>query len=562
MSGIPTVPGSEIDVSTPAAGVHVSPGAFQSEQGRRAMGSAFGEIAGDANQLQGDLIKAHEAGVAANVDLKMRTARQSFLDSLRNDSNEGWRGPNDSNWKDRAAELSAQVKDDIFSSAEGITPEMKSRMESAFNSWSANLSIETQAAANVQMTNRAWGHTQQDYQEALKDDHAEHAMNLLENARRNKIADPALIDSLEQNIPRAVASNYINNGLAANPKGTLDLLRSGASLPAVDQYGKPIVPSKVFGTKEYDQLLNTARIRTAAWQKVNGENMLKDKVDPTTGFVPDDIIKQSMATGEVDEIFGTNLIKSQDSRARQMKKEESEALQKKDREAYMMLSAKVHDPISWGAEPDQYAHSMVTEAATISDPALRQKAISDVNRQLKAVKTTGETAERPVEKKMYEMMGQDLRTQGAMIPVDPETTPESTKRGGFLWMNKTTTPAQTVYHHVAGGLDALDKLKETGGEDPWPFPGMTKEQAVAAANLHAARLQNDMRDWFKSPEGQKATFEQANDHRMALEKPYVMDAVRSSLTSRAPAVITSREEFKALPPGAPFIFNGQTGYAP
>ena len=559
MSGIPIVPGSEIDVQTPGSGAPISPGAFQSEAGMHAMAGAFGQIAGEAGSVNNELIRAHEAGVAAAVDLKMRTARQSFLDSLRNDSDEQWRGPNDSNWKDRAAEVATQVHEDIFSQHTGVTPDMKRQMESAFNSWSGSLLIESQSMANVQMTNRAWGRTQQDYQEALKDDHADHALNLLENARRNKLADPELIDSLERNIPKTVASNYINNGFATNPKGTLDLLRSGGSLPAVGADGKPIVPSKAFTPKELEALINTGRIRTDAWQRQNSETLLKDDVDPTTGLVPEATIRQKMEAGEITEKFGNGQIKAQEEAVKKKTREEAVALKAKDEEQFHLIAARAHDPVAWGSEPDEYAHMLTQDAASISDPALKQQAINEVSHQMGAVKKTAATADRPVERQMYELMNKDLMTQGAMVPLSVEDVAAGAPKSHFFSKNELGTAATTRYVHVAGGLGELDKLKEEGGDEPWPFPGVSKEKVVAAANDHNARLQSQMRDWFASKEGQDATFEQADNHRKELEKPYVMDAVRNSLSRKAPATVSTKEEFDALPSGAPFTWNGQVG---
>jgi hypothetical protein len=89
--------------------------------------------------------------------------------------------------------------------------------------------------------------------------------------------------------------------------------------------------------------------------------------------------------------------------------------------------------------------------------------------------------------------------------------------------------------------------------------GATLEKVLDATAVHAARLQNDMRDWLRSPEGQKATFEQANAHRMELERPYVMDQVRAAVGKLPPARPTTQAEFEALPPGARFIWNGREG---
>lgn len=554
MANIPVVPGGDLDISTPSRAVHLDAGALAGPRlrGAEAMAGAVEGIGEQFQRVAEDIRKAREIGVAADVDLKMRTARQSFLESLQGDSNQD-------TWQERAQELSHQVHDDIYSAHENISPEMRPQIDAAFKNWQGSLMVETQTMAHVQEVNRAWGRVKQDYDESLRDGGAEHAATLIAQARQGKLAHPAELDALDRAIPGTIAMNYIENGLQTNPKGTMELLKSGASLPATDQFGKPIVPAKVLTPKQMEILQNTARTRTASWQKNNFEQTLATATDPVTGFVPEETVREKMKTGEIDEIVGRNFIAAQDRKLKAENAEAAREVAKEDHDQLAMLNSSTHDPTAWGVNPDLYAHQLIADAASISNPALRQKAINDVNHQLAAVKKTGEVAERPVEQQIYRLMNEDRQTNGAMLPVTPTDVAAVEGRPAGWRTARAGEPATTTYKHIDGGLDAVKK--ETFDMSQYP-EGTTKDQLIESINVHHARLQEEMRQWFKSPEGQKATFEQANEHRQAIERPYVMDAVRNTLTKRAPAVITSREEFKSLPQGAPFIWNGRLGYAP
>lgn len=560
MPVIPTVPGSEIDVSTPTRAVRLDAGALSGPRlrGANAMAGAVEGVGEQFERVSEDIRKAREIGVAADVDLKMRTARQAFLESLRNDNNQD-------SWQERAQELAHQVQDDIDSTHENVSPEMRPQIDAAFKNWQGSLMVETQTMAHVQTVNRAWGQVKQDYEESLRDGHAEHAANLIGAARRGRIADPTELDALERAIPGTIAMNYIENGLQTNPKGTMEMLKSGASLPATDQKGKAIVPSKVLTPKQIEILTNTARTRTAAWQKNNFEQTVAGSTDPITGFVPEETIKTKMQTGEIDELTGRNFLAAQDRKLKADNAEKARILAKDDSDQVALLSSKIHDPTAWGVNPDVYAHELIADAASISNPALRQKAINEANHQLAAVKKTGETAERPIEKQIFGLMNEDRLNNGAMLPVNvadvaaEDGTPKIV--GGLGLFKRSGTAASTTYTHVAGGLTAVrkmsdDEIKANFGE------AATKDSVIESINVHHARLQEEMRQWFKSPEGQKATFEQANEHRQRIERPYVMDAVRATLNKRAPAAITTKEEYDALPPGAPFVWQGRVGYHP
>jgi hypothetical protein len=563
---IPTVPGSEIDVATPNRAAKLDAGAITAPARARlsAAGSRYrgeqqmaGAVEGASAVLAGlseDMLKVRRANIAADADFRMRAAQQSFIESIRGDQNEN-------DWADRAQTVAEQTRQDIFASHD-VPPGMRPELENSIKGWGQALQIKTQTMAQVQTINRAELSIRKSYDEAGRDGDAVGMANAVALGRSSKL-DPVAMDEMEQNIPRALATTAIENGLRANPQGTHDLLVSGASLPIADQKGNAIVPSKVFAPKELQSLINTARVQSAAWQRTNGENLLQTAADPITGLVPDNEIKAKMASKEISEAFGRSLIAAQE---RKVKAETaaSEAENKRqlaefdraERDRFNVLQSAIHDPIAWGANPEEYAKALVEDAADISTPALRQRAINDANRQLAAVKKNGQIAEKPVEAQIMELMRKDVQTQGAMVPLSVSDVAAVGAKTHFFSADEPARSAQTRYEQVPGGIEAIRKMKP---EDFAAAYGekATKDQVIEAINVHAARLEAQMRDWFKSPEGEKATFEQANAHRQELERPYVMDAVRATLSRKAPAVVRNKEDYDALPPGAPYDWNGQ-----
>lgn len=549
MAGIPTVPGSEINIQTPERAVHLNEGALNARyRGQRAIAGGLEEIGGVAGGIEEDLQKARNARVAADVDLRMRTARQTFIEGLRND-------PDESKWTERANETSDQVRQDIAGAHEKVPPGMREQVDQAFKSWQGSLLAETNTLANVQTVNRAWGATKQDYVEKLRDGDAAGAMHSLQLARSTKIANPGELDQLEREIPRTIATNFIENGLRANPQGTTDLLQSGAALPAHDQNGNAIVPSKVLSPREMTALVNTGRVRTAAWQKGNFEDILATKADPITGLIPEDIVKDGMKTRQIGEVTGRNFLAAQERKVLADTAHKASELAKEDGQKLSMITAKVHDPVAWGVNPDIYAHDLTAEAADIANPALRQRAISDINRQVAAVKKTGATAEGPIEKQIYKLMNDQRETNGALLPLAVDETPQVKESKG-IFSDTSHIAASTKYLPVAGGLSAIKKMDDTEIQAKYG-PKATKDSVIESINVHSAKIQTEMAAWFKTPEGSKATFDQANDHRKELERPYVMESVRQTLSQRPPAIVNSKEEYDILPSGASYIWNGK-----
>jgi hypothetical protein len=262
-------------------------------------------------------------------------------------------------------------------------------------------------------------------------------------------------------------------------------------------------------------------------------------VNPLTMQVDDKTIDDAIAGGTIDRQQGDLLKKTQ-------KLESSRA----DREVSNRIMAGVHDSVAWkGADnPDNYANDLAKDLPLIRDATTRKDTADRIDRQLAAVKKTGQTEEKPVEQQIYKLINDDLRSQGAMIPVALEDIPAK-ERGLFHW--GAATPATTAMHYAVGGLTELEKLDEK--DSHWPLPGISKEKATQAAQVHAEEIHSQMSQWFKTEEGQHADFDKAKDHLHAIERPFVEEAVKQTLQRRAPVQFTSPEDVKNLPSGMPFL---------
>lgn len=555
---IPTVPGSELDINTPASAVKLDASALGARtRGTLAIAGAVEGLGEEFHQLGAQLTKVRDARIAADADFRMRAAQHAFVQSTQGDENEA-------EWGERATQTFQTVRDDLYA-ANNVPPSMRPQLEEQLKGWGQTLQIKAATMAAVQSVNRATVAVRKSYDEAGRDGDALGMANAVTLGRASHL-DPVDMDQMEVAIPRTLALTAIENGLRTNPQGTHELLASGASLPVVDQHGKPIVPSKVFPQKELQSLVTASRVQAANWQKTNFEGMLQDATDPITGVVPDDVIKAKVDSGEINVRAGKALMDAQDRKLKAEKTatetENRRALadfDREDRDRYNVVQSAIHDPAQWSASPEEYAAQLTTQAAEISNKARRAQAIGDINRQMAAVKKTGQLAQRPLETQIMALMREDRESQGAMVPLAVADVAASKGSSGFLGIGKSAaTEARTTYQSISGGITAIRKMDENEIKDTFGVTA-TKDSVIDSINVHAARLENEMRDWFKSPEGQKATFEQANAHRQELERPYVMDAVRSTLSKKAPAEVTTREEFDLLPSGAPFIFNGRAG---
>lgn len=600
-----TVPGSEVQIATPSPAVKLDAGALTAPA--LAAGAAAGtryrgarEVAagvqsvGDAFGAIGEhLEKVDRARVAAEASFRMRAAHQSFVESLKGD-------PDENEWGARAKDTFERVRGEILDSG-GIPNGMRSEMDSAVKNWGQTLQIEAGTLAAVQKVNRAEIAVRKDYDDALRSGDGYGAAKAVALGRASRL-DPAQMDRLEDGIGRGLAETAIENGLRTNPVKTLELLQSGAALPIVDHKGEEIVPTKVFTARELESRIVSARRDASSWQSANYQDLLT-KADPITGLIDEGAINQAVADKDVSPRAGKALIDSQNRQVAAERRAQFNLLKSEihdpalwadepgqtfeelkakaeaipdatlrgqalndlqrtyrgvrkvgDADASKLILARAHDPTGWESAPDEYAATLVESTADIGNPTLRRQTISEINQQLASWKKRAQLAVGPVESDVLAQLRDDMNLQTAMVPLQIVDVGAKT---GFLGFG-AKTPARTEFKAVAGGLKAIHEMGDKDVEATFG-KGATKESVVQAVQIHRAELEHQLREWFKTPEGQKATIAQAEARRQEIERPWVLESARASLSSHAPASISTESEYKSLPPGARFVWRYKDG---
>lgn len=597
---IPTVPGSEQNVNTPQQAVHIGAGALAAparatlsaiDSRYRGVRETLGALEGAGNVLGGlaeDMLKVRDTATAADAGSKMIVAQQSFLESLQGDKDE-------KGWVERAKTMADEVSTGILSG--DVSPRMRRQLQQQLKGWSQSLQIDTATRANLQTINRATLNVQTFYDQAARGGDANLMAAAVAQGRASKL-DPVKMDALEQNIPRALAATAIENGLTTNPKGTLDLLKSGASLPIVDQHGKPIEPKKIFSPQELERQITNAHSVADQWQTANFQNMKVNNADDR-GNVPNTVIDQNVASGAIKPIDGKTLKISQDRATKLAQKKQDEttssmihsetfdaltweggiedadktharlisetesiadakekakaisqidthyvaAVRHIDNATKNELLSVIRDATAWAGDPDAQLASINTRSLAITDKTLQQEVINAAQKQRQAIAKTGQTAERLVEKEIYAKMRAD-RANALLLPLTSERPDDP------------LYPGQLKAGRIVGGMKSLTDPK--GPDNPNYLTDemikqkfgdkMTRERLIDAELSLAVKNEQKMALFFK--EKPDATIDEANAYRKELEKPYVMDRVKQALS---PSV--SRP---AQPPNAAF-YSKSTG---
>ena len=528
MSSIPTVPGSEIDVNTPVGAVRRSPAvAGDIMRGGQALARGISDVGEFAAQVEDNIQKARELGIAADVDLKLRTARQTFLENLKNSGDE-------TKWSQSASELAQTTQESILSQ-DHVPPGMRPQINSAFKAWQGSLLTETQALANQQTINRAWGRVQADYSESLKDGHADHAAALIEQARARKLTDPAALDQMERDIPKVIAQNAIETGIGNNAHGTVQMLESGAAIPFSDHNGKPIFPKKALDARTFDTLLKQAKEAEAGKQTEFYGQVLGDyEADPAHPPTSDDF-KTWVDTGQMSA-----------RSAKQMQGMIYQTQQRDVKARAAELNEKKND-IMWQIErydlkadqaPKQTVQRWVDEASSLP-PQYAKPILAMAQNKLASVNRTEAAEQKPAEAAVYRKIEEitSLAVAKPQTPV-PGTPAVSAVHHYFFGADepaKAAGPVTFVDYNgpITGERNEnnppIDKM--TPAEIEANFgKGVKKEEVLAAINGYQAHLADQMRTWFATQDPKKPpTEEQAMAHLSELEKPYNMAMVKNKL---------------------------------
>jgi hypothetical protein len=111
------------------------------------------------------------------------------------------------------------------------------------------------------------------------------------------------------------------------------------------------------------------------------------------------------------------------------------------------------------------------------------------------------------------------------------------------------------------GADKKDELRGPTPEERRGWKQNMPEEALNAEAIRYTGYLTKMRAFFEQKPD--ATDVEAEAYARELRKPYVMESVAATLgkrpTQSGPSAISTEEEFKMLPPGSQFIWNGKLG---
>lgn len=507
------VSGSE--VSTPAGGAPMNPQAFRDAAlapGKiaEAIGSGVGGVFED---LSNRILDARNSKSVYDADMAMRGAKDQFLNDIATDPKLA------SDPKTWTPEIQARVTDtqDKILSNPGLSPVAKRHLVQATGLWGMSTisEVRTQALRREQNDIKESGFASAT--KALLDSTPNDggqgvatATAVYEDLNRHGIIGPRELAQLKAEAPQRAAEGQINSIISNDPAHAVDAAKPIlAKLPAERQ-------------KQYQGALQDAQHRARA---NNFDDMLVNMLDPYTGKIDpsanaQEKVQAAIRRGDIDPVRGKNFL------AGQARENELE-----DKTTADAVIADAHDATGWTAASDEkggyesYAAELRAKAALIKSPVRQQTVLNKINQQLESMKKKGELEEKPVAKQIFAQMAEDRASNGYTIPVASVHTPEVT----HWW--KPNEPAKDELVPAAMSLAELrDPVKVPDDQIEKQFgKGMTREKLIRAEQQHYATIQGKMRDWFNDPNNAKATYEQANEYRLTLEKPYVMGATAAAL---------------------------------
>lgn len=181
-------------------------------------------------------------------------------------------------------------------------------------------------------------------------------------------------------------------------------------------------------------------------------------------------------------------------------------------------------------DPQSENHARATELVMGQKAGPAREELKSLMDKLTEPKDELNTA---VAKGVFAQMHEDRATNGVFIPTGSRTVKE-----GSLWWKTWHEEAA----HVAGGLAKLRGMEDEEVQAIFG-PTATKRSIIAAEEVHYAQQMAKMTDWLHAhPTANQA---EAEDYRQTLTAPYVMDAVKRSLTTSALPPPSTPPKFEA-----------------
>jgi len=221
------IPGSQFDTSLSPSRVKLDSSRLMGQyHGAQAIAGAMNDVGDTLTSIATDMQRAKDAKIVADASLRMSQAHTSLIESFQGD-------PNNDEWESRAKEMATQVKQDIYTGKDRVSPNLKRQLDISLQGWAGNLQTTAKTAANVQRVQQAWGKSQEAITDAVNNGNLDQAKNVLNLAKSAKLVDPVVAQKMERDFPKQAAIAQIETGAVNNPKKTYDDLNAG-KWPALD----------------------------------------------------------------------------------------------------------------------------------------------------------------------------------------------------------------------------------------------------------------------------------------------------------------------------------------
>ena len=246
-----------------------------------------------AQGVTDQILQNRQARQVFDADLAMRKTYDNFNAQLVNMPDEGTWLPA---WKEQTQALRDQVLDNPH-----LSPDSKRILGEKFDGWEEATTSATNIAALLK------GHTESrksaltDATYAAQTGHLDQpggAYDIMKAAVANHAYSPQEANQITKKFPRMSAQANVDQFIVRHPTSEPDNLTNA-------KWWKDLTPDD---QKAALAGLNAAKLRT--W-KANFEDMMTDKVDSSTGEIPDNVIKGAIDNRQIDPIVGRNLMQSQ-----------------------------------------------------------------------------------------------------------------------------------------------------------------------------------------------------------------------------------------------------------
>lgn len=507
MANIPTIPGSA-RVQDQSIGVkaNAAPTLQRLQSTKQAIGAATGAV---TEALQGVVDyeerkqKAEEVAAFNQANIIMRQTTDIFSANVQS-----------LNYKEVVPEWqkqAQQTREAIMDNAD-VKGAGRIRLSQALDAWQGQTTGHFQIYADVQGSSSRWETAKRSANSILasgKDESIATASKAIDATVRAGDASPEMGDQEKNTFPSRLDAYQAQNMI-----GTNSYL---AQKQLTEKKGGEFVYFKNITLPEVrDHLIREADAAVTKMQNGNRDGLL-GKVDDNQ-VVTEQELKSKEKVGDISP-EGANSVR------RAIKRDGLAGATDVKNQAW--LSADDHD-LRQDKSPDQTVQKW-KDANGYLPLAIRKPLFEHFDTLLNRAKKADADAQRPVESQTLQLMREDRRENGLMVPQTVDRT-----EGHLFW--KKTVPAQ----HYNGGLRDLQEESESNIKKYFG-PDATKAKVLKAEQEHFAEVYDKMRKWFADPANVKASAEDAETYRQHLEAPWVMGAASAALANPAGPATSSED---------------------